>query len=74
MLKIFEILKWKTRLSDKEAFKMTFDWYKNYYSKASREKIYKFSFNQVNKVYQSIKFNQCYYQFVYQHIIDLKVF
>ena len=48
--KSLKYLNWKTRFNDNEAFKMTFNWYKNYYSKVSKEEIYKLSFDQIKKV------------------------
>lgn len=48
--KALKYLNWQTRFNDKEAFKMTFDWYKKYYTKVNKEQIHKLSFDQIKKV------------------------
>ena len=47
-IKSLKLLKWKTLLTSKEALKLTFEWYKFYYNKASRDKIVKFTLDQIN--------------------------
>jgi len=47
-IKSFKLLKWKTLLTAKEALKLTFEWYKFYYNKTSRNKIVKFTLDQIH--------------------------
>jgi len=47
-IKSFKLLKWKTLLTAKQALKLTFEWYKFYYDKATRDKIVNFSQDQIN--------------------------
>lgn len=42
-------LKWKTYLNSKEALKLSFDWYKNYYHRKNRKDLLKLTFNQIIK-------------------------
>ena len=46
--KSLKFLNWKISLTAKEALKLTFEWYKFYYNRTSRDKIVNFSFNQIN--------------------------
>lgn len=45
--KSLKFLKWKTLFFDKEALKMTFEWYKNFYYFKDNTKLMKFTFNQI---------------------------
>ena len=45
--KSLKFLRWKTQMSDQEALKMTFDWFKYFYNKNTRKNIIEFTFNQI---------------------------
>tara|TARA_B100000700_G_C14888388_1_gene781507 strand:+ start:81 stop:1157 length:1077 start_codon:yes stop_codon:yes gene_type:complete len=45
--KALKLLKWKTHLSDMQALKLTFDWFKNFYDKNTRKNIINFTFKQI---------------------------
>ena len=45
--KSYKLLKWKTRFFDKEALKMTFEWYKNFYSEKDKVKLMNLTFKQI---------------------------
>ena len=46
--KSFKFLRWKTHLSDVQALKMTFHWFKNFYNKSAKKNIIKFTFQQID--------------------------
>ena len=46
--KAFKFLRWKTHLSDVQALKMTFHWFKNFYNKSAKKNIIKFTFQQID--------------------------
>jgi len=48
--KSFKRLNWRTYLDDKEAIKMTLEWFKNYYDKKKRKNLLKLSLLQINRV------------------------
>ena len=46
--KSLKFLNWKISLTAKQALKLTFEWYKFYYGRTSRDKIVNFTFDQIN--------------------------
>lgn len=53
--KSHRLLKWKTLLTSKEALKLSFEWYKFYYNRTSKNKIVKFTFDQIEYYKKNLK-------------------
>ncbi len=53
--KSYKYLKWQTYLNAKQALKLSFDWYKHYYDRSSKNKIINFTLRQILNYKKSFK-------------------